>query len=453
MTSRESRGIDDALDMALTSVKMAGTAGGEVYLEDHAIFSVAVADGKIENLQTQDVRGVGIRLFDRGRVGFTYTADVSPEGLNEAIEMAKGLLARCDPDDASRLPEADESQTPEPENFDAGLARVDPQEKIRSARRVEEAARAADPRVTRVRQSKYTDVIGRVEVGNTGGLRRSFPLSRVYASIEVNAEERGELQSGWYADFAIRFSGLDPAHVGREAARRAVMKLGAARVATRRANLVLDPAVAASLLESISPALHADNVLKGKSVLAARVGQQVGSAKVTLLDDGRMLGGDHSGPYDAEGVATRCTLLIEGGVLKGFLHSTYTSLRMGAAPTGNAFRRSFKAPPHIAPSTLYLQPTGAAPQTLMSDAGDGIYVTEVMGLHTVDPISGDFSLGASGMTLRGGRPDVPVDRVGIAGNVLDLLRSIGGVGTDLRFMPGGGAGSTTLLMGIAVSGT
>jgi PmbA protein len=224
-------------------------------------------------------------------------------------------------------------------------------------------------------------------------------------------------------------------------------------VATRRANLVLDPSVAASLLEAISPALHADHVLKGKSVLGPRLGQQIGGAKVTMLDDGRLQGGDHSAPYDAEGVATRCTMLIEGGVLKGFLHSTYSSLRMGAAPTGNAFRRSFKSPPHIGPSTLYLQPTGAAPQTLLSEAGDGIYINEVMGLHTIDPISGDFSLGASGMTLKAGRPDSPVDRVGIAGNVVDLLKSIAGVGTDLRFMPGGGAGSTTLLMDIAVSGT
>ncbi|HZI94629.1 MAG TPA: TldD/PmbA family protein, partial [Patescibacteria group bacterium] len=423
------------------------------FLEDHSIFSVAVADGKIESLETQDVRGAGFRLFDRGRVGFAYTADLSPEGLRETVAMAKGLLAHADPDDANRLPESDESETPEPEMHDPLLARVDPQEKIRSARRVEEAARATDPRVTRVRQSKYTDVSGHVEVASTNGLRRIVPFSRVYASIEVNAEERGELQSGWYADFAIRYAALDPAHVGREAARRAVMKLGAGRVATQRANLVLDPSVAASLLEAISPALHADHVLKGKSVLGPRLGQQIGGAKVTVLDDGRLQGGDHSAPYDAEGVATRCTMLIEGGVLKGFLHSTYSSLRMGAAPTGNAFRRSFKSPPHIGPSTLYLQPTGAAPQALLMEAGDGIYINEVMGLHTIDPISGDFSLGASGMTLKAGRPDAPVDRVGIAGNVVDLLKSIAGVGTDLRFMPGGGAGSTTLLMDIAVSGT
>src|SRR5262245_56330955 len=260
----------EMLDRALDVVRSARCGEGEVFLEDYSVFSVSVADGKVESLETQDARGAGLRLFDRGRVAFSYTADLSPDGLVEAVEMAKGLLDRSDPDDANRLPEADESSTPEPEMLDPSLARVDQQDKVRVARRVEEAARAADPRVSRVRQSRYTDVVGRVGVANTGGLKRAWPFSRAYASIELNAEESGELQSGWYSDFSIRFSGLDPAHVGREAAQRAVQKLGSSRTATRRTNLVLDPQVCASLLEALSPALHADNVLKGKSLFTSR---------------------------------------------------------------------------------------------------------------------------------------------------------------------------------------
>lgn len=443
----------ETLDRALDVVRSARSGEGEVFLEDYSVFSVSVAGGVVESLETQDACGAGLRLFDRGRVAFSYTADLSPEGIAEAVEMAKGLLDRSDPDDANRLPEADESSTPEPEMLDPSIARVDQQEKVRVARRVEDAARAADARVSRVRQSRYTDVVGRVGVANTGGLKRAWPFSRAYASIELNAEERGELQSGWYSDFSIRFSGLDPIHVGREAAQRAVQKLGASRTVTRRTNLVLDPQVSASLLEALSPALHADNALKGKSLFTSRLGQEVAGPRVTVLDDGRLPGGDHSCPYDSEGVATRCTMLVEGGVLKAYLHSSYTSVRMGAAPTGNAFRSSFRTPPRIAPSTLYLQPTGVTRESLLAEAGEGIYITEVMGLHTIDAISGDFSLGAAGLCLQAGRVGAPVDRIGIAGNVLDLLRSIAGVATDLKPMPGGGAGSTTLLVGITVSGT
>ncbi len=447
------REAETILDEALQILGDCKVQGGEVYLEDHTVFSVGVASGKIESLETQDVRGAGLRLFDRGHVAFSYTSDVSAEGLREAALMARSLLALSDPDEANRLPETDAVSAPEPDIHDPLLARVDPQEKIGVARRMEDAARAADARVTRVRLSRYTDVIGCVGVAGTAGLRRIWPFTRAYASIELNAEQGSDMQSGYYADFAIRFTGLDPAHVGREAARHAAQKLGATRTPTRRANLVLDPSVAASLLESIAPALYADNVLKGKSLLGPRAGQAVAAAKVTLLDDGRLPGADHSSPYDAEGVATRATMLIEGGVLKGFLHSAYTSVRMKCAPTGNASRRSFLSPPRISPSNLYLHPTGIARETLMAEAGNGIFITEVMGLHTIDPISGDFSLGASGLELRAGRLEGPVDRIGIAGNVLDLLRSIGGVAGDVRLMPGGGAGSSTLLADISVSGT
>ncbi len=444
---------DGAIDTALAILSETRGRSGEIFLDDYAVFSVTVAAGAVESLETKEVRGAGLRLFEAGRTAFTYTSDLTPNGLREAVETARTLLPFSDPDDANRLPEADAVTAPEPEVFDPSLARVDSQDKVAAARRVEEAARAADARVTKVRLSRYTDVVGRCEIAGTAGLRRVCPFSRVYAFIELNAEQGGEQQSGYYADFSVRFSGLDAAHVGREAARRAAQKLGAVRAPSRRTSLVLEPSVAASLMESLAPAFHADNVLKGKSLLAGRVGATVASAKVTLLDDGRLPGADHSAAYDGEGVATRMTMLLEGGVLKGFLHSHYSSVRMGAAPTGNAFRADYKAPPRIAPSNLYLQPTGIGRDALLAEAGEGLYITEVMGLHTIDPVSGDFSLGACGLAFREGRLSEPVDRIGIAGNVLDLLGSVAGVATDLRMLPGGGAGSSTLLAGVSVSGT
>ena len=444
--------VDPALDGGLNALRAAGQTG-EVYVEDHSVYAVAVSGGRVESVESQEVRGAAFRIFSGGRVSCAYTADISADGLREAVGMSASLLPRCDPDDANQLPEADSSSSAEPEIFDPLLMRMEVQDKIRAARRMEESARAFDARVTRVRQSRYTDVAGRVGVASTSGLRRSWPFTRAYGSIELMAEQGSEKQSGWFSEFSIRQGGLDMAQVGREAARRAVAKLGAERTGTRRASLVLDPLVTASLLEALAPALHGDNVLKGKSLLGPRLGADVGGARLTLMDDGRLEGGDRSAPWDAEGVATRCTLLIEGGVLKGFLHSSYTSVRMSSAPTGNAFRASFTTPPRIAPSTLYLQPTGQTAQSLMAEAGDGILVTEVMGLHTIDTISGDFSLGAAGNLIKGGHPDRPVDRIGIAGNLLGLLRAVVGVGTDMKLMPGGGAGSTVLLRDVSVSGT
>ncbi|MFQ5720087.1 MAG: TldD/PmbA family protein [Acidobacteriota bacterium] len=444
---------DELLDRGLQVLRDTKAGQGEIYVEERTVFRAGVAAGAVESLETQEVRGAGLRLFHDGRVAFGYTADLSVEGLARAAAMISDLLTVTEVDEARCLPEMDESSSPEPDCYDASLARVDPQDKLSLARRVEETARAQDERIKKVHRSQYTDVIGRVGIAATGGLRRCWSFSRVYASIEVVAEQGGESQSGFNEEFAVRFSALDPMHVGREAVRRALQKLGAERTETRRANLVLDPVVTASLLEAIAPALCADNVLKGKSVLATRVGREVAGPRVTLLDDGRHPCGDRSASYDGEGVATRCTLLIEGGVLKGFLHSSDTSIRMGTAPTGNTYRASFRSPPRIAPSTLYLESSGVSRDDLLREAGDGLCITEVMGLHTIDAVSGDVSLGASGYSLASGRPGKPVDRIGIAGNLLDLLRSIRAVATDRKFFPGSSAGSSTLLAGISVSGT
>jgi PmbA protein len=146
-------------------------------------------------------------------------------------------------------------------------------------------------------------------------------------------------------------------------------------------------------------------------------------------------------------------MLIEAGELRGFLHSSYTARRMQVEPTGNAMRDSYTSPPRIDSSNLYLKPSGATRRDLMGSVSEGVYVTEAMGLHTIDPITGDFSLGASGREVRGGRLGAPLDRMGIAGNVLQLLGSVLGVADDLRFFPGGHGGSTVLLEGITISGT
>ncbi len=449
---REAREFDDLLERGLECVRDLRSGDGEVYLEERSVFRLAVADATVESLESQQVRGAGLRIFHEGRIGFAYTTDLTDEGLRRCAGMAKDLLGVSDPDEGNVLPEQDASPSPEPDNYDPTLARIDTQDKLTLARRVEEAARATDPRVSKVRQSLYTDVVGRCGIANTSGLRHAWPFSRVRAAIELTAEEGGRLQSGYNEEFAIRFSALDAAHVGAEAARRAVQKIGARTPATRRADVVLDPLVAASLIDAIAPALCADNVLKGKSVLASRLGRECAGSRVRLIDDGRLPGGDRTAAWDDEGSPTRCTMLIDSGELKGFLHSSATSIRMGAAPTGNAFRRSFTAPPRIAPSNLYLEPTGQTRDDLLARAGDGFHITEVMGLHTIDTISGDFSLGASGVALRGGAPDGPVERIGLAGNLLALLGSIQAIATDLRCVPGGGAGSSTLLGGITISG-
>jgi len=171
------------------------------------------------------------------------------------------------------------------------------------------------------------------------------------------------------------------------------------------------------------------------------------------VDDGRLVGGCNAAPVDGEGVATRCVSLIREGVLEGFLHTGFSSRRMGESPTGNASRDSWQSVPTTGNNGLALQPTGESLAGLQGSLGEGLRIDEVMGLHTIDPISGDFSLGASGRALRRGAVQEAVAGIAVAGNVRDLLGAVAAVADDVRRMPSGNACSTVLLEGLTIGGT
>jgi PmbA protein len=422
-----------------------------VYLHDIRSSSVSVAGGKVEASERRHDLGVALRAFRRGRVGFASTSGMEVVEVRRAAERAVGLARLLPADPAHALPRG--GARPEVAgNRDPRLERQPASRKAAIACEVEAAARRA-ARGLRTRESRYADLWGTVWIANSAGLEDSYSMSRAMCWIEIMVPgEGGALQTGFASGFAVGAEGLDLAAVGREAAARALAKLGARQPATARTAVLLDPLVSAGLFSTIVAALHADNVLKGKSLFAARAGQKVASPQVTLIDDGRLPGGYSTAPFDGEGVSTRETVLIEGGVLRSFLHSTYTARRMGAEATGNAVRDSYTDPADIDATNLYLRPSGPSRADLLGSVQTGVYVSELMGLHTIDPISGDFSLGAVGAEVRGGAVGAPLEKMAIAGNVLDLLGAVRGVADDLRFFPGGQGGSTVLLEGITVSG-
>lgn len=439
------------LRAGLRALRRAGLEAGEVYLHDIRSSSVTWSGGKVEASELRHDLGVGLRGFQRGRVGFAFASGLGSADLRRAAERVAALAGVQRPDPANRLPVP--GPRPDlPRNFDPAVVSLPARRKVEIAAAVEEAARRVSPDL-KCRESRYADVWGRVAIAHSGGLEDAFEMSRTLCWIEVIVSgKHGEQQTGFASGFAIGPDGLDPRQVGREAAERARAKLGARQPATACTVVVLDPLVTAGVFSTLAEALHADNAIKGKSLFARRLGEKVASPQVTLIDDGRLPGGYSSAPFDGEGVGSRETALIEGGVLRGFLHSTYTAARLKAEPTGNGMRDSYTSPPRIDSSNLYLKPSGVSRERLLASVDQGIYAAEAMGLHTIDPITGDFSLGAAGFEVRGGRLEAPVEKMGIAGNLLELLGAVRGVADDLRFFPGGHGGATVLLEGVTVSG-
>ncbi|MFA5028950.1 MAG: metallopeptidase TldD-related protein, partial [Candidatus Methylomirabilota bacterium] len=222
-----------------------------------------------------------------------------------------------------------------------------------------------------------------------------------------------------------------PEEVGREAARRALRRLGARRVATARVPVVFDPEMAAGLLRSLGGAVSGGAIYREASFLAGKLGTRVASPLLSVVDDGRMPGGLGSRPFDGEGLPTRRTVVIRDGILQSYLLDTYSGRKLGMASTGNA-SRGFASPPTAGPTNVCILPGPHAPEEIIRSVARGLYVTELIGFG-VNLVTGDYSRGAAGLWIEQGELAYPVEEITIAGNLGEMLERIEMVGDDLAW--------------------
>jgi PmbA protein len=430
----------------------AGGEGVEAYAELSTETQVNAFQGEVERLTSASSSGVGVRVVRDGRLGYAFTADLSDQGLRECLAEARANLEVSSEDPGNVLPERGEHQELDG-IFDPRQAAAAPERKVALALDLEARTRAADPKVTQVESARYGDVVGQLAIASSNGVRGSFSVTHAWCAAVALASEDGQSQVGFAVDAARALEDLNPGPVAREAADRAVRMLGAAKPPTRSIPVVFDRMVAPSLLGVLAAGLSAEEVQKGRSLFADKLGQRVGAAGLQLVDDGRLVDGPGAAPFDAEGVATRRTVLIDDGVLQCFLHNTATAARGGASSTGNARRASFKSTPGVSAHNLFLAPGELDQAGLMAQAGEGLLVQDVSGVHSgANPITGDFSVGVSGLLFRGGELAEPVREVTVAAHLLDILQGIVAVGSDLRFTTGSIGGSSLLVGQMTVAG-
>lgn len=435
--------------MAVEEARKKGIGFAEAYALRGYEVTAEVRHGQVETFKTARDQGLGIRVFDRQRAGFAFTTDLSREAVVGTVANALANAAQTSPDEYHALPEPE--AYPALELTDEAIETALLEEKVGLARRMEGAALAFDRRVKVIESSTYQDSRVEVAIVNTLGVAASYSSAACGLFISLAAEENGESQTGFALDYRRRYRELNPEAVGREAAQRAVQMLGARPCPSKKTTVVLDPYVATGLLGVLAPSLTGEAVQKGRSFFAGKEGQDVASPLITIVDDGALAGGLASAPFDGEGVPAGRTVLIEAGILQGFVHNLYTARRSGTRSTGNGIRASFKSTPEVGMTNFYLLPGPKRAEELIAEVEDGFYVVEVMGLHTANPVSGDFSVGAAGLWITGGELSRPVRGVTIAGNLRDLLMHVDGVGDNLRWFGSRGAPAVRI-RDIAVSG-
>lgn len=450
MTTRLSN--DEVIGRALEALRAGRVATAEVFVRDALSGSVETKDGTIEVVTARGERGLGVRVLDARRIGFAHTSDLALPGIEACVDQARRMATITEPDDDLRIAAAPLEMV-DLDIFQPGLEDRPLADRGAIALAVEQAARSVDPRITHFRKTSYSDAEVTTVIATTQGVRASYRESFCGAMTSAVATQDGERQIGYHGEGARRMADLDAGSIGARAAQRALEKLGAKPFRTQKLPVVLDPWMAMSLLGAISPLFSADNVLKGRSLFAGKVGERVANERVTIVDDARRRGGLRSAPFDGEGVATTTRVLIESGVLRGYLTNLKTARKLTSAPTGNARRGSYASPSRIGPSNFYIEGGADDPGALVRDLDRALAVTSLLNLHTIDPVSGEFSLGATGTYLEKGAPVHPVQGITIAGNLTHLLSSISGVGTDLTFGAGGIGSPTLVIAELSVGGT
>jgi PmbA protein len=442
-------------DLMQVAEKAAGILAGksfDVYVRGSSTSSVEVKEQRLEAYEEARTWGVGVRvLIEGGRVGFAYSTG-SPDAVEEAAHKALTNAGFAEPDEYSTIPVPPAAPYPSVLEFDEGVSAVSEQDKISRAMTVEKAAMDFDPRVTRVRKASVSFTESHWALLNSAGVKAAARGTYFNCGIMAVAEEGGDSQIGYGFDYKRRLGEVDYIKAGREASEKAIGLLGARKAPSGLFPVILENIVASEFLGVLAASFSAESLIKGRSLLADKVGKPIASDLINIYDDGLMPGGLASRPFDDEGAPSQRTPLVAGGVLMGFLHSAYTAKRVSAKSTGNAVRGGFRSQPSVGMTNLYLEKGTASKESLIASISNGLMVQEVLGMHTANPISGDFSVGVAGQWIEGGKIVHPVREAAIAGNILGIFSGVEAVADDLRFMGRIGA-PALLLKPISVSGS
>jgi PmbA protein len=387
-----------------------------------------------------------------GRVGFAYAGTLEPEAIAEVLAEARDNVAFGTPDPYAGLAEPDGVAVVPQDLWRDDLASMPTADKIELAKELERLTLAADPRV-RVDESDYADVQAEGAVATSTGIATSGRETASYLTVSTLAEDGDVTHTGFGFTVGRSPSDLDPRKAAVEAGERATRLIGATKPSTGRVTVVLDPFVSAQLIGIIGSTLNGESVLKGRSLFADRMHEEVAASVVTLVDDPTNPLAYTASEIDGEGLATRRNVLIEDGRLLRFVQSSYSARRSGLAPTGNATRGGFKSTPGCGCLALSLQPGSRSQAELVADVDDGVLIQQVSGLHSgVNTVSGDFSTGASGLVIRGGQLAEPVKEFTIASTLQRMLRDVVEVGGDVDWLPMGAAGVSLVIRDVTMSG-
>ncbi len=443
---------DSFLQKLLTRAKASGFTSAEAFLLENESFEAMAMEGEIVQYSANQTRGLGFRGLLEGRMGYASTEAFDEDAEEQLVHGALQSARLCEDSDPQFLYSGEEiAPTLALEN--PALQAVAPEKKLGFLLRLEQEAKAYDPRIDKV--SDATVFTGRqtLRIINTQGMDRRYAQDFCGAYLAPVAKEGDSIAMGEEIVFARDFGKLDSQALAATAAGMALERLHATPVPSGGYHIILLNAVMVDLLSVFAEVFSAEQAQQGLSLLKGKVGENIAARCVTLIDDPLLPNGMASRPFDGEGVPSSKHVLIDRGKFLTFLHNLKTAHKDSVRTTGNASRGSYAAPVRVSPTNFYFQPSDLTLEQLIATVQNGILITDISGLHAgANAVSGDFSLLSKGFLLQNGKKIRPVEQITLAGNFFQMLLNIRAMGNDLRF-PKGGMGSPSVDVGeLSVAG-
>jgi PmbA protein len=414
-----------------------GADEAEIFLASGREESAVVRQGALEKIESAGDRGLAVRVICQKRAGFAYTSALTDADILRAVDMAVTNAGYAERDKFLGLPKPDTSAPLSVRKalrtYSSSAAKLSLADLADWAKRAERAAYEFDKRIFATESAAAFAASSETRLVNTHGLDARGRKTLCGLSLEIAARSGEKMEAAYDFRYAVSPVKIAPEKIGRRAAERAARMLDAVSAQTGKYDLLLTPSVARDFLSVLAELFSAENVLRQKSLFRGKLGKQVASAQVTLIDDPFLPALSGSFLYDGEGVSGRRRVLVKNGKLRDFFYDVYSARKSGVPHAGKSARASIFSEPVIGASNLYFQPGKLSRANLIKNIRRGALIENIMGLHTADPVSGEFSFGASGQLITNGRLAEPVKDMAIAGNLTDLLKSVRACGSDLEF--------------------
>ena len=445
--------MDDLLQLARSVVDLADPGDQvEVLVSRATSTSVRVYEGRVESLTSADSSGAGVRVIRDGRLGFAHCGSLDPAVLRDTLDEARDNCGFGEPDEFNALAEPDGVAVVPRDAWSEPVLANPVDAKVEMALELERRVLGIDPRVVGARSTSFGDAWGESAIVSTAGVAAVDRGASCSIATQPLARDGDETQTGFAHDAGRDPASLDLDRVAHEAVEKATRLLGATKPPSGRLTIVLEPRLALTLLGIVSGTLAGDVVLKGRSPFADRVGEQIASSVLTLVDDPTRPESLGSEEIDGEGLACRRNELIIDGVLKGFLRDSYTGRRSGLGSTGSAVRGT-RSMPGAGAQLLVMSPGTRTLDELIRSIDNGLLVNSFTGMHSgVNAVSGDFSVGADGLMIRDGAVAEPVRELTLASTLQRLLLDVTELGSDLEWLTSGHAACSMVIPDVSVSG-